>query len=168
MTTRKHRGTDELVEILLLAAAGIGLLALIIWVAVATLSLRSAPCHTPPVRIGQWPALMTVVVAVLFFGLGRLAGYWREPDESPAVLRGGAQRLRVRAALLQVTLTAFLFLVILWLAYETYALANWHLYWPITYYVRCANEVATLPTAAGAWLICFLLGQWLWYPGKRA
>jgi hypothetical protein len=70
------------------------------------------------------------------------------------------------AAILQGALMAFLLLVMGLLGYETYALANMNTYWPITYYVRCANEFATLPTTAGACVVSFLLGQWLWYPQR--
>jgi hypothetical protein len=76
-------------------------------------------------------------------------------------------RVRV-AALVLAALTFFLLLVAALLAYETFALANFDRFWPITFYVRCAAEVAPLPTVAGASVICFLLGQWLWYPERSS
>jgi hypothetical protein len=52
------------------------------------------------------------------------------------------------------------------LVYETIAVAgvgaNPDL-WPITYYVRCAHDVATWPTLAGALIVAILVGHWLGY-----
>lgn len=151
-----------------MGATALSLLGLIVWVAVASLTLHGAPCHNPPARVGQWPPWVIVTLCIAFFGLGHLAGYWRDPGERPAA--GPAQHSRTwrmrAAAILQGALMAFLLLVVALLGYETYALASMNVYWPITYYVRCANEFATLPTTAGACAMCFLLGQWLWYPQR--
>lgn len=151
-----------------MGATALSLLGLIVWVAVASLTLHGAPCSSPPARRGPWGPEVIVTLCVAFFGLGHLAGYWREPGERPragADQRPRSWRLRA-AAILQGVLMAFLLLVVGLLGYETYALANMHINWPITYYVRCANEFAPLPTTAGACAVCFLLGQWLWYPRR--
>lgn len=155
-------------EVAVLSATALSLIGLALWVLVASLAVQGTPCHNPPHRVGQWPPLLIVAMCAGAFALGRLAGYWRDPAGRVAAGAGPSwSRRRVRVAVVvQSALAGFLLLVAILLAYETYSLAQPERLWPITYYVRCANEIATLPTAGGAAVICFLLGHWLWYPRR--
>jgi len=52
------------------------------------------------------------------------------------------------------------------LAYETYAVASVagnHDLWPITYFVRCADDAVSWPTLVGAVVVSILVGHWLGY-----
>jgi hypothetical protein len=64
-----------------------------------------------------------------------------------------------------VALTGLLGLATLLLLYETWSLATpgW---WPITYYVRCANAESSQhwATAIAATAVATILGRWFWYP----
>jgi hypothetical protein len=146
--------------------AAVAIIAWLIWALVASLTLRGTPCHNPPAGI-SWPQPLVVGVCLLFFAAGHFAGYLRDPGSSlrPAMaLRFGHIRV---AAIVLAALTVFLLLIAALLAYETFALANFDRFWPITFYIRCAAEIAPLPTVGGGLIICFLLGQWLWYPERN-
>jgi hypothetical protein len=160
--------TNEFLELGVLGAMGLGLLAILGWVVAASVSLHGAPCTNPPSRIGQWDPLITVGACLGSFVLGRVAGLSRERRAEPAASHAATRRPRRSngAILMQGALTLFLLLSAVLLAYETVSLAHLDAYWPITFYVRCANQIATFPTTAGACAICFLLGQWFWYPWR--
>jgi hypothetical protein len=169
MTGRPLPGREpEAIEIALLGGIAVVLLILIVWIATASLALHLAPCD-PASPKSQWPGAVTVSVALLFFGLGRLAAYWREPGDEPAqLIDETARKQRVlKAAIVQGAFTGFLLLTAVLLTYETLSLSNFDRFWPITLYVRCANEIAALPTVAAACVLSFLLGHWLWFPERR-
>ena len=116
----------------------------------------------PPldVPVIGWSGLVVLLCVAGFTG-GGLWGQQRVKGHRGA----GGRRLRAApSTTLQVLLvTLFLFGGIA-LAYETHAVAgvgaNPDL-WPITYYVRCAYDVAALPSLAGAVLVATLVGHWL-------
>ncbi len=67
---------------------------------------------------------------------------------------------------LQVVLVALFAVGAIALGYETLAVAGVRAnpdLWPITYYVRCAHDVVTWPTLAGALVVSILVGHWLGY-----
>lgn len=72
-----------------------------------------------------------------------------------------ATRPRV-GLLMNVALTLALLFVAFLIALEAIALAK--SVWPITYYLRCANEAASWQTLFAAFGVCFLAGRWLWLP----
>jgi sterol desaturase/sphingolipid hydroxylase (fatty acid hydroxylase superfamily) len=149
--------------LLLVAAAGSA--GALVWVTVAGIALRAAPCpHDPPLRIGQVKEPLLIVAGCLAFfllghGLARLQGF-----DFPAA-RSRRSRRRARVIFVQSVLTAFLLLVAGLLAFETYALAVG--IWPITYYVRCSDEIAAWAAVPAAAVASFLLGRWLWYPYRH-
>jgi hypothetical protein len=59
----------------------------------------------------------------------------------------------------------FFLLVVILLAYETWAVIDVINRWPITRFIRCADTVAPGRTALGACLIAFLFGHWFWNSG---
>ena len=76
--------TNEFLELGVLGAMGLGLLAILGWVVAASVSLHGAPCTNPPSRIGQWDPLITVGACLGSFVLGRVAGLSRERRAEPA------------------------------------------------------------------------------------
>lgn len=156
----------------ILAVMGLALVGLFVLLLVQAGQPQPAGgCGDPPPRIGPVkPPAIIAAAGIVAFLLGRLAGYWRQGGVAlrgrPTTLADERPSHRFSIAFVQSVLTAFLVIVVVLLAYETYSLANPPL-WPITYYVRCANDSSPLATVGGAFVICFLLGQWLWYPWKE-
>jgi hypothetical protein len=109
---------------------------------------------------------------------GHLLGRWieasnivRKPDRDNRPgggVRGilsGAAGTRAASVAVQGVLILFLALGVALLAYETLALVNTRLNWPITYYARCFSHTNPVPAGLGALALCSLLGQWVWYRG---
>ncbi len=156
------RARRPALALMTLAAAGsLGITSVLVFAAARV--GRTAPCSDPPARVGQIPPLVIIGLAVAAFASGRLAGRLRDPGWSRPTLGASGSRRIPWVIVVQAVLTGFLTLVAALLGFETYALTVKG-FWPITFYVRCANDVAPLPTLAGTLTICFLLGHWLWYP----
>ena len=153
----------------MLVGLAVVLLFFSIWISAgAAAHLNGSPCGDPPLRISpKFP--YPLVIVILCCGsalLGRLAGYLREPASSPRQAGPPApSQDRWRAALAQFWVTFFLLVCVASLAFETYSLAVG--IWPITFYVRCANDYLPLPTIGGACITAFLLGHWLWFPTRE-
>jgi hypothetical protein len=127
-------------------------------------------------NLGHDPRLAVACVCGFFIG-GLLARFDLPGDAELArqgaaekkLLRGAGVRDReVRATLvLQGALVAFLAVGVGLLLYETVAVNVPHgqvpQYWPITWYVRCANVLDRDASLAVAGIACFLVGHWLWY-----
>jgi len=157
------------VSLLMLLALAIAVLVISIWVSTgAAQHLNGSPCGDPPGRVSPkfpYPLAIVVLVCGAAF-LGRLAGYLREPAAGPRSSPGPATSAAGwRLALAQFWVSFFLLVCAALLAFETFTLATG--IWPITFYVRCANDYQPLPTIAGACLTAFLLGHWLWFPTKE-
>jgi hypothetical protein len=136
--------------------------------AAAAQHVNGSPCGDPPQRISpSFP--YPLVIVILCCGsalLGRLAGYLREPvTNKPRVGEAPPSQDRWRAGLAQFWVSIFLLVCVACLAFETFSLAVG--IWPITYYVRCANDYLPLPTIGGACITAFLLGHWLWFPARE-
>jgi hypothetical protein len=119
----------------------------------------------PPfaVPVVGWGGFVVAVCTLGFIG----GGVWGHERARGHV---AARRLPTRAAphtRLQVLLVALFGFGTLALGYETYAVAagNSEL-WPITYFVRCANDVVSIPTLLGALLVSTLVGHWLGYEAR--
>jgi len=120
-----------------------------------------APLLDPPVL--HWSGLVLVACVAGFFG-GNLWGRRRaaaqtRPDGSLGPPSTG----------LQLLLIAFFLAGIAALGWETFALARVQdqpNLWPITFFVRCANDVLGLPTLIGAVLVCTMVGHWLGYQAR--
>jgi hypothetical protein len=96
---------------------------------------------------------------------GRVWGRWRAEGQDRGADRAGG-RLEPPGTLLQVLLVALFLLGAGALGWETFALARVQEQpdlWPITFYVRCANDVLGGPTLAGAVLVSTMVGHWLGY-----
>jgi membrane-anchored protein YejM (alkaline phosphatase superfamily) len=138
--------------------------AALVWAVAAGIALDKAPCpHDPPLRIGQIQPILIVIACLAFLVLGHALARLQGLD----FIVGRSTRARRRGVTIfvQSILTLFLLLVTILLAFETYALALG--IWPITYYVRCSNEIASWAAVPAAVVTCFLLGRWLWYPYRH-
>ncbi len=165
-------GTRKWVSILTLAAASWVLLLVLVWTIWALVQPSAARCSNAPSRVTSIPQLTEVVICAAGFVLGRLTARpkirareeLRDPTVEPGILPLAVlPERRARAAVwAQATLTAALFIITFLLAFETLTLAR--SVWPITYYMRCANEAAPWRALAAAFAFCFLAGRWLWLP----
>jgi hypothetical protein len=156
------------ISLTMLLGIAIAILVFSIWVSTtAAQHLNGSPCGDPPVRVSpKFPYPLVIVILVCGAALlGRLAGYLREPAGGARTDSGiSASQAARRAALAQFWVAFFLLVCAALLAFETFTLAVG--IWPITFYVRCANDYLPLPTIGGAFITAFLLGHWLWYPTR--
>jgi hypothetical protein len=149
------------------------------------------PVLDPPVL--RWSGLV-VILCVIAFVVGNLWGRRRAVSHTRAAGQPGAapakpgapltslwRRRRAGAAdqpegtlgppstLLQVALIGLFLVGTGALVFETVALARVQdqpQFWPITFYVRCANDVLSLPTLVGALLVSSMVGHLLGYQAK--
>lgn len=142
------------------------------------------PVLNPPL-IG-WSGLVVILCAIAFvagnlwgrlraIGHARAAGPAGGPPGQRSTLLGGLWRrqpeqpdgtLGPPSTLLQVVLIGLFVAGAGALVFETVALARVQeqpQFWPITFYVRCANDVLSLPTLAGALLVTSMVGHLLGY-----
>lgn len=134
-----------------------------------------------PFPLGGWGGFVLLICAVAFTA----GGYWGRlrsgghaelqipPQNEDAEATGSpGQRKGLELGLpnqaLQFALFGLLFFVAFALAFEAYAVTHGDegQFWPITLYVRCANDLAPIPTLIGATIVSLLLGQWLAYRPK--
>lgn len=115
----------------------------------------------PPFQfaLGGWGgAVLTACAAAFAIGgwWGHLRSTRHEQDRVDAPLPSPAWQLQLGLAVL----LAFVTIV---LAFEAFAAAGGDhgRFWPITWYVRCANDVSPGATLIGAVIVSLLLGQWL-------
>jgi hypothetical protein len=121
-----------------------------------------AVCAAPPLLEGQLPQLAIFGALTVCLLAGGLTSGWcmravHRPghERARAVIEDRRARLVMRLAFI----TVFLLLTLLMIL-ETWALSS-HA-WPITSYVRCANQASGPLSALGAGIYSFLAGRWLW------
>jgi hypothetical protein len=128
-------------------------------------SAERAACGNPAAL--AWPPLV-VVACLVCFALGSLfrSIRARRPARPAGTVAAKLHIAPSRAAVIgAAVLPAFLLLLVILLAYETYAVADLIHRLPITRFIRCAHEVAPKRTALGACMISFLFGHWFWDGG---
>lgn len=121
----------------------------------------------PPFQgpIGGWGAVM-LSACFASFVLGNWWGRKRlnhlYPRHAPPVPY--QSRLQPIPTILRVLLVILLIFVSIGLLYEAYSVsAGAGSYWPITWYVRCADYISPKASLLGATAISALLGHWLAY-----
>lgn len=104
-------------------------------------------------RIGLPPA---IILACFFsFVVGSLLHRWRAEAGQTVPDAGAAPTVGYAAALIVLLAITFL------LGYETWAvLRATQADWPITRFIRCANQISPEKTALGAAVMSFLFGRW--------
>ena len=151
-------------------------------VAVAALLLISGHLHPHDVRacltrVGRpppqpssepdwWPVVL-LGASVVGFAIGHASGQFRSRVEAH---RPPPESARVGSRIVQSVLILFLVGGAVLSAYETLSVVpgdSTPSFWPISYYVRCVNDVAPVETLLGSAVVAFLLGHWLCYPGRR-
>jgi hypothetical protein len=120
------------------------------------------PVLNPPL-IG-WSGLLVILCVVAFIA-GNLWGRRRAAGHARASARFDGT-LGPPSTLLQVLLIGLFLVGAVALGFETVALARVQdqpQFWPITFYVRCANDVLGLPTLVGTLLVTSMVGHLLGY-----
>ena len=125
--------------------------------------------YPPPQAPSQpdWWRWAILAANVGGFALGHLSGQLRARVEAHRPLPESA---RAGSRVVQVTIIVFLLGAAVLTAYETVSVVPDHSVpsaWPLSYYVRCVNDVAPIPTLLGGALVAFLLGHWLSQPAQR-
>ena len=125
--------------------------------------------HPPPQPPSQpdWWRVAILGANVVGFAIGHASGQLRSRVEQH---RPPPESARVGSRIVQGMLIVFLLGGVLLSAYETLSVVpdvSPPSFWPISYYVRCVNDVAPVETLLGSAVVAFLLGHWLCYPGRR-
>jgi hypothetical protein len=123
-----------------------------------------APPVDPPLI--HWSGLVILACVAGFF-LGDFWGRRRALGQTAADEPGGT--LGPPDTLLQAVLVVLLLGGVGALVWETFALARVQDQpdlWPITFYIRCANDVLSLPTLVGGVLVSTMVGHFLGYQAK--
>jgi hypothetical protein len=124
-----------------------------------------APPVDPPLI--HWSGLVILACVVGFF-LGDSWGRRRALGQTAATDQPGGTLGRPDT-LLQAVLVVLLLGGAGALVWETFALARVQDQpdlWPITFYIRCANDVLSLPTLVGGVLVSTMVGHFLGYQAK--
>jgi hypothetical protein len=162
MATRGEPRPPTWLAVAMLAAA-VGLAATIGFAASQTLPATNSVCNpTFPVRNGGYQTWLYVFTAIGAFALGHLVSQWGIARRGLSQTALGEGRWSNRKAVVGVNIgvAIFLFVVTGLLLFEAYTIA--HGVWPITYYVRCANDAGPLVSLGGAALYSFVVGRWMW------
>src|SRR5712691_9664463 len=146
-----------------LVAAAVGLAVLLV-IAVVYLVRSHAPvCDTNfPARRGDYPSWVYVFAAIAAFILGSLTAQIGIQRQGRSQKELGEGQWASQRAVVAVNLgvTIFLFLVTILMLIEAWTLG--HVVWPITYYVRCANDAGPLIALVGVAAFAYIIGRWMW------
>ena len=148
----------KLLRVLFLLALAAGTAALFVRV-LLTATLTTSPCGAVPPVHGLIPGGLLAATAFGSFVAGGFVGAWR------TAAAGQAESESADVAI-HAVLVVVLAVTVISLAYETFALAVPG-FWPLTYYIRCADDVAPWWTLLGLASVSGLLGHWLWRPFGR-
>ena len=155
--------------VLVVVAAGLLISGIVHPVNVAACITSAGPPPTqPPPPAPSWWVWVIVVGAVGGFALGHGAGYLRHRLEAAGL---DSEAARHGSRVVQLMILAFLVLGVVLTAYETLSVVpdrSTADFWPISYYVRCTNDVAPYPTLLATTVVAFLLGHWFCHPATRA
>ena len=120
-------------------------------------------CNTNfPARRGDYPSYVFVFAAIAAFALGSLTSSVgiRRDGRSQKELGEGPWTNRTAVVAVNLGVAGFLFLVTILMLVEAWTLG--HGVWPITYYVRCANDAGAFITLVGVASYAFVIGRWMW------
>ena len=128
-----------------LVAAAVGLGALLVIAAVYLMRSHAPVCNTSfPARRGDYPSWVYVFAAIAAFVVGSLTatvGIKRQGRSQKELGEGQWSSQRAVVAV-NLGVAIFLFLVTILMVIEAWTLGRG--VWPITYYVRCANDAGPL------------------------
>jgi hypothetical protein len=147
-------------------SAAIVLLGMLIW-AIVGFSLH-LDCKPEPVT--GWESFALVSACAAGFVGGRAVSHLLESQPATRPYASGWMDAGGARILVQAGLVVFLVAATGLLVYETYGLDPPNNAWPITSYVRCATHLngvmGLILCGFGGTFFCFVIGHWLWYPGK--
>ena len=146
-----------------LVAVAIGLVALIA-IAGWELSRSHTQVCSPgfPARRGQFPSWAYVFAGIGAFVVGSVTSTIGIRRQKRSEKELGEGRWSNRSAVIAVNagVAGFLFLVTILMLVEAWTLG--HGVWPITYYVRCANDAGAAISLIGVVSYAFIIGRWMW------
>jgi len=153
-------------SIVLLSAAVLCLGIALYWIWTAAGQPSASGCHNPPHKVIRESQYVGIAISIAGLVAGRVIARpvitLRSELNARLALPHEHQRHMRYALLTQAVLTGALLFISFLVAFESLTL--WRGVWPITYYTRCAAEAATWQTYIGAFVLCFLIGRWLWLP----
>jgi hypothetical protein len=144
-------------------AAAAGLAVLFAFAAWHLVSSHSPVCDAIfPARRSGYPSSLFVFAGIAAFVLGSLTSQYQiQHHERKQQELGEGQWANPSAVLaINIGVAAFLFLTTLLMIYEAWTLGTGR--WPITYFVRCANDAGPLITLVGVVGFAFIIGRWMW------
>jgi hypothetical protein len=127
------------------------------------LSSHSPVCNPIfPARRSAYPSSLFVFAGIAAFVLGSLTSQYeiRRQGRSQEELGQGQWSNPSAVLAINVGVASFLFLTTLLMVYEAWTLGTGR--WPITYYVRCANDAGPLISLVGVVGFAFVIGRWMW------
>jgi hypothetical protein len=143
-----------------LMAAAVGLGALLVIAAVYLLRSHAPVCDTNfPARRGDYPSWVYVFAAIVAFVLGSLTATIGIKRQGRSQRELGEGQWSSQSAV-NLGVAVFLFLVTILMVIEAWTLG--HGVWPITYYVRCANDAGPLISLVGVASVAYIIGRWMW------
>ena len=166
MTATRSQNAVHYLRLALLGAAIAGLADVLFEAVTNYAILTRQPCQNGVEPLGVPTSGYFVFGSLGAFCLGGLLGRWRH--FSGLVIREDPVEHDWTRVVVQVVLTAFFTLAVVLLAYETWAEWDPATRWPITAFVRCADHNHTLHALGTTGAVSFLLGNWLWHPGRTA
>ena len=146
-----------------LVAAAVGLAVLLVIAAVYLLRSHAPVCNPNfPARRGDYPSWVYVFAAIAAFVLGSLTATVGIKRQSRSQKELGEGQWASQRAVVAVNLgvAIFLFLVTILMVIEAWTLG--HGVWPITYYVRCANDAGPLISLVAVASFAYIIGRWMW------
>jgi len=146
-----------------LLAAAVGLAVLLVIATVYLVRAHTAVCNPNfPARRSDYPSWWFVFAGIGAFVLGSLTATVGIKRQSRSQKELGEGQWASRRAVVAVNLgvAIFLFLVTILMAIEAWTLG--HGVWPITYYVRCANDAGPLISLVGVAIFAYIIGRWMW------
>jgi hypothetical protein len=146
-----------------LVAVAIGLVLLVAVAGWELLKSHAQVCNPDfPARRGQYPSWAYVFAATGAFVLGSLTATIGIRRQRRSEKELGEGRWSNRSAVIAVNagVAGFLFVVTILMVIEAWTLG--HGVWPITYYVRCANDAGPTVSLIGVVSYAFIIGRWMW------
>ena len=146
-----------------LVAAAVGLGVLLVIAAVYLMRSHTPVCDTSfPARRGAYPSWVYVFAAVAAFVLGSLTATIGIKRQGRSQQELGEGQWSSQSAVVAVNLgvAIFLFVVTILMVIEAWTLG--HGVWPITYYVRCANDAGPFISLVAVASFAYIIGRWMW------
>ena len=139
------------------------------WEVQACITMEGPPPPQPPPPTPDWWRWAIPATCVVALAVGHATSHVRSRLEE---VRSSDPASALRGSrIVQSTVVAFLAVGVGLSIYEALSVVPDvapPTFWPISYYVRCANDVAPYPTLLGAAIMAFVLGHWFCHPGDAS